>query len=145
MKKAYYLFLILITLISCKKDRLSKDKEILVGTWEWVYTDVVEYGSTNIYYTKTPKTEGVTYQIIFLKKGKIEFLKNKEVLYQYRIVFRDTDSHCSNGGDIYEIWLDNNANKEFFVCYKNDTIKTSQIFPFDSDAMKGVDNYFVRK
>ena len=30
--------LILLVFISCKKDRLKGDKEVLVGTWRWDYT-----------------------------------------------------------------------------------------------------------
>lgn len=72
------LSLLILFFISCKKDKLTDDKEILIGTWNW-YSTTKSNSLCNppSYETElSPSTENKTYTIKFFKKGKVTFLEN---------------------------------------------------------------------
>lgn len=71
----------------CLKDRLKGDEKILIGVWNWVYTEYTYYecnppSQTDIL---TPITENKTASIEFSKKGIIKFngADKKRVVFWY--------------------------------------------------------------
>ncbi|NOQ75581.1 MAG: hypothetical protein GQ574_26460 [Crocinitomix sp.] len=78
----------LLLLFSCQKDRLSKEKEILVGTWDWDYSKLFDNCDGFIHSQEiNPATENDTYQVEFLKRGIIRFYKNDVLTAEHNIVF----------------------------------------------------------
>ena len=147
MKKLAYIFIIIL-LITCKKDKLINDKAILVGNWEWVYSKIVKAGSNSYTYYKTPNSENATYQLNFLEKGKVQFMKDNVILEEYRIVFKPTDVKCFDDGEKYKIWLNNKSENSLIICIKNDTLRTSGVFPFEQQNESNEfneGNYFIRE
>lgn len=142
--RLFYIALLVIVLSGCRKHRLKNEKEILVGTWEWVYSDQQFYGRTTTYKIATPKTEETTYQMVFLKKGIVEFYNNNILLEEYRTFFRKANQ--TNNNFEYYIELDKKPKLYFDIKIREDTLLTYNIFPFDdSDGTWSSINYFIRK
>jgi hypothetical protein len=139
MKLAKYIVLILIVL-SCKKDKLIGEKEILVGTWIWDYSIISNVGCTNN--DKYIKTNDV-YEIIFKEKGKVEFYKNSELVSKHRVVC--TFDKINTDHYIFWIFLDNKKDRQFIGRVGVNSLQTNTIFPFDSESCMAYTNYFVRK
>ena len=82
---------LLVGLVSCKKDRLTNEKSVLVGEWEWVYS--IKKGTMTsppfASYTDTifPSELSSTYGLTFLKKRKVQLIENNEIKGEYRTVF----------------------------------------------------------
>lgn len=76
---------IILLLFSCKKDRLIGDKKILIGTWNWRSSLLLDgcLGWTE----HTPENTGKTYKVVFTKKGTIQFYENDILLRQHNIKF----------------------------------------------------------
>jgi hypothetical protein len=77
------------SLFSCKKDKLTGEYSALLGKWQWAYS-IYEYdkcqqtgGLNNLI---NPVSEGRTFQIEFLEKGKVKFFENDLLLKEYRVV-----------------------------------------------------------
>jgi hypothetical protein len=148
--------IILITALSCafyscKKDKLEGDKSILIGEWEWVYTEkVVDYCDPDYTYTQilTPSTELTTWQIKFIEKGKVEFYQDNSLLDAHKIVF---DSFGYQYSGIYasyksfQIHLDNEESLQFYGMVSSDSIIVLKNFPYpDKDVFEpGVDCYLT--
>jgi len=146
MKKGlFYIALLVIVLSGCRKHRLKNEKEILIGKWEWVYSDQQFYGRTTTYKRVTPLTEETTYQMMFLKKGVVEFYENNAFVEKYRIKFKLWDNSCQDNSNYFNISLDN-SDLILHGCIFKDTLKTLSYFPFNtSDGSWSSINYFVRK
>ena len=145
--------LILLMLFSCKKDKLKGDDEILVGNWKWIYSDH-EFGwcQANHYYELiTPQSSGTEYEMEFKKKGRVTFSENNEEIESYRIVITTTKTdNCifSDTGHVqYYMRFDNDPDKPFDFCIKEDTLAVWRGFPFE-DYEYGCEvyySYFVRQ
>jgi hypothetical protein len=66
---------IILLLFSCKKDRLIGDKKILVGTWNWHSSLLVDecLGWTEY----TPENTGKTNKVVFTKKRYYSILRER--------------------------------------------------------------------
>ncbi|MBN4070870.1 hypothetical protein JYT72_00040 [Crocinitomix catalasitica] len=90
MKPSLLLFTSLIILFaSCKKDKLEGDKDILIGEWEWTYSNYYfeQCNPPSILQILTPESENVNYTIKFYEKGKVDFITNGNIVETYRIIF----------------------------------------------------------
>jgi len=147
-----FIFFALMTLMSCKKDKLKGDKEIFIGTWDWIFTDATLGVCENMPYSKLldPATENCEYSISFEKKGKVLFFKNGTKVNEFRVVFQNFDFqyYCSNGYKAFAINLDNyqGTNPEGGIqgCISSDTLMVDIGFPFYSDECSFYSNYFVK-
>lgn len=147
-----FFLLLLMTLISCKKDRLKGDKEIFVGTWKWAYSDATIGICEGMAYTTeiTPLSEGHEYSIVFEKRGKVLFYKDGVEVNNHRVVFLGygTPNLCGAGYDHFAINLDNdpgtNPEKGIEGCVKIDTMAVHIGFPFYTDGCSLYVNYFVK-
>jgi hypothetical protein len=150
MKKLIYFISIALMLISCKKDRLTKDKEIFVGKWKWVYT------YKNGHCDKLFVSEFIypqlneSYKIEFLKKGVVNFYKNNQKTNTQKIDFFDfKDSQVSTvkNSKYFDIRLFNNRKDDPIQMNGNiseDTLLIYDVFPL-SDACYLHFNYFIRE
>ena len=151
--------LIMITaFISCKKDAPLKDKligekEILVGTWKWSFTDHY-YGwcdGENWYELLTPATESITYKIKLESQGVLSCFKKDSLISQYRIVFDyfQIESNCSlSNSGMFNIHLNNQENLNFGGCFNVDTLLLVSVptFLFEpEDGCENYLNYFVKE
>ena len=122
------LYILLILLSSCKKDRLKGDKAIFIGKWKWIYTKTLQNscGGGSQYYTyNDPTSEGLNYGIEFLKCGKVIYYENEKKTTKDRIVFeRFAPSTSSLWNDYYSFGIDgdNKDEKAIDGLIKNDTL-----------------------
>jgi hypothetical protein len=76
MRRAIFILALVVLASGCKKYRLNGDKEILVGDWEWVSTEVEYLSSSGGSYTATPALEDFTASVSFAKRNKIVFSRD---------------------------------------------------------------------
>ncbi|UKN02388.1 hypothetical protein K6119_02485 [Paracrocinitomix mangrovi] len=91
---AILLLSVLFVSFSCKKDKLVGDTAILIGSWKWNNTtNVMNYCQADSLWTYTvvdSTTNGYTYTIEFLEKGKVKFYHNDGLLFNQRLVIHET-------------------------------------------------------
>lgn len=143
-KKTLFVLVLLAIIFSCKKHRLSRDREALVGTWEWVYTQKFThvYASGEYKDTIFPSDVTSSYRVEFLKNGKVRLLENGQLMNDYRIVFEKFQITGSvpgcfvNDGDVYdfEIHLNNDEGHQMNGCVSSDSLLfTERNFPFKNE------------
>lgn len=125
----------LLFVFSCKKNRLLGDKKILVGTWNWRSSTLVDYCVG--WKTYAPENINTTYSVVFQKKGMIQFYENDGLLSEHKIKFKslfieeegivETNKKIS-----FTILLDGDTSK---ILYGSGTPHEFQFndFPFGSD------------
>jgi len=148
MRNSFYI-LILLLCFSCKKDHLLADKKILIGTWNWRSSTVLDFclGWTDY----TPESTGDTYKVVFLKKGVIQFYKNNYLLREHNIVFKDiyiqkegiVDSHKEIS---FTIYLDGDKTK---ILYGKGTPNDFEFYDFpigpDEECVEHSFNHFRKE
>lgn len=144
------LSLLILFFISCKKDKLTDDKEILIGTWNW-YSTTKSNSLCNppSYETElSPSTENKTYTIKFFKKGKVTFLENDTEKKTYRIVFYSFDAFGCQNPNFTDFSINMNNHEEFLLqgCVSSDSMTIIRNFPFPDpeDACEKYTSYFVK-
>lgn len=109
MKFKYCLFIIMILVVSCKKDKLNVDcskktndienvRILLPGSYTWAYSRVWIMG--NAPFTETPINTGMRYKYVFDRKGFVDYFENdllkshdKYVIdYEFKITSYPSDS-----------------------------------------------------
>lgn len=148
----HWLLLIIISLLlgsGCKKNRLKDDKAILVGEWEWIYTDKDNFGTLPAYELVTPANQGNTYQLLFKKKGVVHLMKNGDCQERKRTVFSSWD-HLSNGEISFHILLNNDLDDQLFGFVRSsDTLVIMDRWPYkEAEACSSGCNfthYFVKR
>jgi len=87
-KKTYILTLsfFILTLTSCKKDKLQGDYEVLVGEWEWIET-IEGYSGLH----DTPTEKGYTKTINLKEKGNYKIYKDNDKIESGRIIFKNQE------------------------------------------------------
>lgn len=85
MKNLIYIIGVSFVIFSCQKDRLTGDKKILVGTWNWRSSFVLDdcLGWTD----HTLENTGKTFKVVFTKKGTMQFYENNMLLREHDIKF----------------------------------------------------------
>lgn len=151
MRSFLILFLLSFTLLSCTKDRLRGDKEMLIGKWKWVYSIKSErYVCDNpaVITILTPANMGADYYLDFNKKGCVTFYQNTEKKEKYRIVFSGWHPDLYITGEHYfGIYLDNKSETSFSGSITSDTLCDDGFFPFNEPEGVCVSytNYFVKE
>ena len=79
MKQILIICLFCIFCLSCKK-HLIKDKSVLIGEWEWMYS---KYSNDTIY----PNIQTFKCEIDFKKKGKVTLYKNSKLICENKTKF----------------------------------------------------------
>jgi hypothetical protein len=80
MKKTIIFCVLLLLVFSCKKQRLVKDKTVLVGEWNWVYSQTK---NDTIY----PNSIVENCKLEFLEKGKFKVFKNGKLVSENKTNF----------------------------------------------------------
>jgi hypothetical protein len=144
-----FLFLIslilLLGIVSCKRDKLEGERSILEGKWEWVYTIRTESyynGAPASVDTITEVSSPSTYAIEFSDKGSFFIIENEEIKEEYRTVFYlfESGGHLCTGSIsntdkfTYTIFGDNDEeNNRFQGCVSSDSLTCySKNFPFEN-------------
>lgn len=138
MKYIIYILGICVITLSCAKDKLFGDKEILIGTWNWTQThhiyDICEgFTSSEIL---TPETEGISFSMEFFVNGIVKFYQNNKLLSKKRIVFSTFNDDCGSSYEDYksfDIRLNNGTDQsdDFSGCVSETDLIVSRGFPFD--------------
>lgn len=147
----YYPFLVSVGLVlllnSCKKDKLKEEKEILIGRWNWVYTDHSYGWCDNMQHEEmlTPSTENKVFSLEFLKKGCLKFIQGEnDVVNEYRIVFHYFTVLSSTSAS-FNIYLDNDENMTLGGVI-NGTSMLVLSFPFTPiPGCENYQNYFIKE
>lgn len=113
-----------LLIFSCKKDKLSGDKALLIGEWKWISTEYISYNvwAGNDTMQLTPLSEGNNHYLTFEEKGKLKF-KNDHDQWRKRIVFaKYAGSGHHPGYDYFGIFLNNDHHFLFQGVVNEDTI-----------------------
>lgn len=156
MKQILAILALSTLMFSCKKDKLTGDKAIFIGKWEWFKSEHTYgfcTGDPPIDETLTPDTEGNNYSIEFLKKGIIKFYENGISLTKDRLVFFKFGQPCAytDNSTSFAIYLDNNLHESEYLfqgCVNLDTLILTRGFPYESandDPCESYTSYFVKQ
>ncbi|MBK6524613.1 MAG: hypothetical protein IPG07_03095 [Crocinitomicaceae bacterium] len=139
------IFFLMLTFLSCKKDRLSDEKAFLIGNWNWIYSDH-DYGwcdNQQLEETLTPLSEGKDYSVRFVEKGKIEFFEDGEIIEVCRIVFDFFEVNAQ--GEAFFIFYLNNDKARGMVGAGNDTLNLKYPYVEEILGCGDYDNYFTKE
>jgi hypothetical protein len=143
MKQILVLIFLIVLLISCKKDELSGDKEIMIGTWKWEYTVREHYGDFQSYSdTLNPNSVSKSFSIKFEQKGIGYLFEDGEKTKKFRIVFnewREGNTATIQNSMYFSFDIDK---EELFGNVNPDTLVTYVLFPYDRET--GTDNIYVK-
>lgn len=135
------------------KERLTGDTAILVGTWNWIYTDH-EYGwceGDQWQETLTPDSEGTNFYIQFKTNGIVQFYKDQELIAEHRTVFRffTINSNVCNAGQGTSLAINLDGIEEMTLgsCVYNDTMRAGfNGFIFESEpGCESYVNFFLKQ
>lgn len=137
MKYLIYTIGVSLIIFSCKKDKLEGEMNILVGKWNWVYTDHL-YGiceGNSFSETLTPESEGNTFAMEFFEKGIVKFYQNNELIGSDRLVLVQFGDSCSGAISDYIRFIFRLNNKkdqyaEFRGCISSSEIEVVRGFPY---------------
>ena len=145
MKQLAIFLILLLSFMGCKKIHLKKreklkgDKEVLVGTYEWdsayaIFNYYDKYSNTGfidttiLYANNTP----IPYKIQFVKKGILNFYKNKTLIEQFNISSIISENKTANTYS-YTINIYTNKEDNDFVTFKvEDNSYNLLNFPYDN-------------
>ncbi|MEX1002603.1 MAG: hypothetical protein WDZ35_10855 [Crocinitomicaceae bacterium] len=148
--KTLILITCLIFCISCKKEKLEGDSEILIGEWVWVFS----YRITNICTPPTsedlltPINQDVSFSLEFMKQGKIIFIENSVESSKYLIkdlIFEKNIVSTSSYPYQFNIVVDNEEYNNIQGFVKEDSLKIIYGFPFEDTQCEDYVNHFVRE
>ena len=150
--KLNFLFVLFISLsvISCKKDKLEGDAEILTGTWNWINTEQITNtcgpdSLWNYSYLDSSATSK-TYSIEFVNKGKVIWYHNEGIITRQRIVFESMVSVASASYSFeFTMNMNNNENDIMHGFVGEDSLLLDD-FPLDTDnSCETRLNHFIRR
>lgn len=139
--------------MSCKKDKLKGDKEILIGKWNWQYTQYkYDLCQQNGGYEAilNPLTEAANYQLEFFENGWIKFYKNAILVDEKRIVFHNF--YEVNSGDedyIFHIYMDNDEDQRLLGSIYKSNLDCLYTWDYPIKTINSpcdeYKNYFIRE
>mgnify|MGYP000610346862 CR=1 FL=1 len=146
MRLTIILILLLLVVSACKKDRLKDEKSILIGKWNWSYSEH-KYGwcdGDDFEETIDPESEGESFSIEFLENGKINFFGiDDQLIEKKRIVFSHFTEESSEQY-IFNIMLNNKDSDNLGGRVSN--VLILEQFPFTSTpGCEDYDNYFIKE
>ncbi|NOQ75578.1 MAG: hypothetical protein GQ574_26445 [Crocinitomix sp.] len=147
MTRTIMIAFVLLSSYSCKKHELKNEKEILIGNWEWIFTEK-EYGwcdNMDFEVTLNQESENYTCSINFEKKGYVSFYLNGVLENKYRVVFKHFIPVPNNFDYQAIIYLNNNKENTIGLQVTDDTLSVGS-FPISvEDGCGFAKNYFIRE
>jgi len=149
MKRIIFISILIGLNFSCQKDRLTGDKKILVGTWNWRSSLLEDWclGFKN----HTPENTGKTFKVVFTKKGTIQFYENNTILREHTIKFDElyiqTEGIVESYRHIsFSIQLDGDPKNLIYGFGTPNEFKFDN-FPFakDEECVEHAHNYFRKE
>lgn len=159
-----FLTMMLSLIVACKKDNmfgtdqnvkmtpLTGDTAVIIGIWEWTYSDHVYGWCEGDQFTETviPSTAGFSFSIRFVEQGLVYLYKNDSLISEHRIVFRDFSSESSTcgAGTGYHIYLDGLEEKWMSGCIDDDTLMRASFIGFSLQEQVECgyyNNFFVKQ
>ncbi len=149
MKNLIFIIGVSLVVFSCQKDRLTGDKKILVGTWNWQSSKLWDYclGLKNY----TPENTGKTFKVVFTKSGIIQFYEDNILLHEHTIKFDELYIQQEGIVESYKeisfsIQLDGDPKN---MIYGSGTPNDFEFknFPYaeDEECISNIDNHFRRE
>ena len=138
MRNVFIILALPISLLSCKKDRLQDEKEVLIGKWEWVRTETT-YSLCN-----PPSYDSVilpdmienSYELDFHKKGKFDFVTNGIIDSSKRLVFKHFtyEDYAGDSSYVFSIRLNNKDDNILvgWIYFEDDSLFTWS-YPFETN------------
>ena len=146
------IFLLIISVsfisISCKKDKLKDDKEVLIGAWDWKYS-TYNYGwcysqPLSILEIINPDSLNKNYSVEFLKKGKVTFFEDGVETETGRLVFNYFEA-TSDGKYIFYFYLNNNKELGYAGTINADTLTFDYPLSANDPNCEDYLNFLVRE
>ena len=144
------IFICIIALAACEKDKLEGEMSILIGTWNWTETyEVNNYCDSDSlwnYQLVDSAHTGNKYSLEFLEKGKVIFYTNDAIIWNERVTV-ESKNVIGDGSYVYHfvILLNNNANNKMDVWVGQDSLLLND-FPKDTeDNCSEMFNHFIRQ
>ena len=157
MKKYTFFLLLFLSLFSCKKEKLTGEKEIFIGKWKWIYS--VYNDSSPDFVRVDSVTPENNFELEFTDKSKVFIYENNKLCAEKDVIMsnfficdinlvRDSSVYIHNSY-IYFIETEkkNKTNNTLRGLINEDTlIVTFDMFTFDY-SIAGYKNYnfFVRE
>jgi hypothetical protein len=149
-KKQFFISLaFFVCFLSCKRDKLEEDKELLVGRWSWTHS-YYEHNKCEpcctMYDTLNPQSEIKNFSLEFEYKGKVKFFENGILINEGNIAFDDFYDQNGTSGKTFDIHVDNDANQRLLGTVFDSTLYTWD-FPYEANNSPCDDykNYFLRE
>lgn len=148
MKKPGAIIILFILLTACKKDKLKGEYAQLEGKWKlkFIVKRETYTGFPSTYDTITENQIPNSYQLEFLKCGKLVQLKDGQKVRKDRIVFNNfflDDCYSFDTGYRFVIYLNNDKEDRFVGCVKGDSLSTSRAHISDDYAGYTISNLEV--
>ena len=115
-------------LASCKKDKLNGEYSVFKGRWVWSHSSKNTYHpitQSSMYETIYATDYADNYELEFIEKGKVRYLKNGDEIDKKRIVFSYYQAQSFCGlfyAHEYRIDLNNDEENYIHGCVKQDTL-----------------------
>ena len=140
----------MLMLVACKKDKLEGDSSILIGEWEWTYSDYFfsQCDPPASFKTIDPDSEEVNYSMKFHEKGIVEFYRDGNLIDKHRVVVEQFEiGFCFADTKFdFTIYPDNDKDNYISGCIGNDKVVIGMGFPYydHEDGCYNYTNYFDR-
>jgi hypothetical protein len=133
-------------MLSCQKDKLTNEKEILIGKWKWIYTEHSTgwCESNPQFYTINAASDTKSYGVEFFEKGRIWFYENGKVIEKYRITF-ETFEDLSGGNYLFYIKLNNQPTEIIGGSVRGDSLRIKYPYVESDPNCENYLNFFVRE
>jgi len=145
MKHFVIIFCTIPLLMSCKKDKLRDENSILIGRWNWVYSEH-SFGWCNDapeYETLLALSHDGSYSVEFLKRGYINFYENDKLVEKNRIIFNYFE-HGTDGAFYFYFYLDNDLEKGMAGSIHGDTLHFDYPLMEENADCENYLNFLVR-
>jgi hypothetical protein len=142
--------LLLLAVTACSKYRLNGDKEVLIGEWMWVSSELQELGANGVTYTQHPDTAGLDASFIIAKRNRMLLMIDGAQISHGRIKFDYFEAPSDPTSDFAYVgkfeYKSDGETLDFMVYV---TSNSNEIFldgyPFVSDDNATVNHNFYRR
>ncbi|MEX1002605.1 MAG: hypothetical protein WDZ35_10865 [Crocinitomicaceae bacterium] len=147
--RCFWIFLTLLINISCKKDKLKDEQEILVGEWEWFYTNTTYEICNPPSYDSivNPSNFDKNYHLQIEKKGRVHFIEDssQKSSFNLQLVYFSENTTYINYDFEFSIYLDGEQENQISGFVGIDSMVVVKGLPFPDTDCDNYTSYFVRE